>query len=178
MILVFLYQLLGWLELAWKLAWKHNLKNQAKTKNNGFIMQFHSFLEFVPKIQELSLPGLSEQLTMAPKIRKQLLEKPIINPKKAAVICLFYEGIHGETCFYLDKKVFLSRCSLQSSWFSGWSNRSLTIKRHGMLQNENSGKNLGFLLNKLPKFVEITPLYIPPSHFWVDCFLAYSTCSN
>ena len=79
-------------------------RTKPKTKNNGFVMQFHSFLEFVPKIQELSLPGLSEQLTMAPTIRKQLLEKPIINPNKAAVICLFYEGIHGETYFYLIRR--------------------------------------------------------------------------
>ncbi|MGB1611791.1 MAG: NUDIX domain-containing protein [Flavobacteriaceae bacterium] len=67
-------------------------------------MQFHSFLEFVPKIQELPLPGLSEQLTMAPAMRKQLLEKSIINPKNAAVICLFYKGIQGETSFYLIRR--------------------------------------------------------------------------
>ena len=67
-------------------------------------MQFHSFLEFVPKIRELNLPGLAQQLTMAPPFRKQLIEQPIDNPKKAAVACLFHEGIDFETFFYLIRR--------------------------------------------------------------------------
>ena len=62
-------------------------------------MQFHSFIEFVPKIRELNLPGLAQQLTMAPPFRKQLIEQPIDNPKRAAVVCLFHEGIDHETFF-------------------------------------------------------------------------------
>ena len=35
-------------------------------------------------------------------------------------------------------------------------------------------EELGISPPKVTQIREITPLYIPPSHFWVDCFLAYS----
>ena len=137
-------------------------------------MKFHSFLEFVPKIQELRLPGLPEQLTMAPAMRKQLLEKPIINPKKASVICLFYEGMHGETCFYLIRRSSYPGVHSNQVGFPGgqidpedqtpWE----AAKRELM-------EELGISPQQVSLIREITPLYIPPSRFWVNCFLAYST---
>jgi 8-oxo-dGTP pyrophosphatase MutT (NUDIX family) len=136
-------------------------------------MQFHSFLEFVPKIQELRLPGLSEQLTMAPAMRKQLLEKPITNPKKASVICLFYEGMHGETCFYLIRRSSYPGIHSNQVGFPGGQ-----IDPEDQTPWEAAKRELMEELGISPKQValirEITPLYIPPSHFWVNCFLAYS----
>jgi 8-oxo-dGTP pyrophosphatase MutT (NUDIX family) len=137
-------------------------------------MQFHSFLEFVPKIQELRLPGLSEQLTMAPAVRKQLLEKPIINPKKAAVICLFYEGMHGETCFYLIRRSSYPGVHSNQVGFPGGQIDSADQTPWDAAKRE-LWEELGISTTQVSRIREITPLYIPPSHFWVDCFLAYST---
>ena len=140
-------------------------------------MQFHSFLEFVPKIQELRLPGLPEQLTMAPSMRKQLLEKPIINPKKASVICLFYEGIHGETCFYLIRRSSYPGVHSNQVGFPGGQ-----IDPEDQTPWEAAKRELWEELGISPQQVslirEITSLYIPPSRFWVNCFLAYSTGEN
>lgn len=137
-------------------------------------MQFHSFLEFVPKIQELSLPGLSEQLTMAPKIRKQLLERPIVNPNKAAVICLFYEGIHGETYFYLIRRSSYPGVHSNQVGFPG-GQIDPSDQTPWYAAKRELWEELGISSQQITRIREITPLYIPPSHFWVHCFLAYST---
>ena len=137
-------------------------------------MQFHSFLEFVPKIQELHLPGLYDQLTMAPAIRKQLLDKPIINPKKAAVICLFYEGVHGETCFFLIRRSSYPGVHSNQVGFPG-GQIDPADKTPWQAAKRELREELGISSQKVTQIRKITPLYIPPSHFWVECFLAYST---
>ena len=140
-------------------------------------MQFHSFLEFVPKIQELLLPGLSEQLTMAPTIRKQLLDKPIINPKKAAVICLFYEGVHGKTFFYLIRRSSYPGVHSNQVGFPGGQIDSEDQTPWDTAKRE-LWEELGISPQQITQIRKITPLYIPPSHFWVDCFLAYSNAKT
>ena len=136
-------------------------------------MQFHSFLEFVPKIQELPLPGLSEQLTMAPAMRKQLLEKSIINPKNAAVICLFYKGIQGETSFYLIRRSSYPGVHSNQVGFPGGQIDPSDQTPWDAAKRE-LWEELGISAQQVTQIREITPLYIPPSHFWVYCFLAYS----
>ena len=135
-------------------------------------MQFHSFLEFIPKIQELSLPGLTEQLTMAPSIRKQLLEEPIINPKKAAVVCLLYEGTKGETYFYLIRRSTYPGVHSNQVGFPGGQIDSSDQTPWDAAKRE-LWEELGISPEQITQIKEMTPLYIPPSNFWVDCFLAY-----
>jgi 8-oxo-dGTP pyrophosphatase MutT (NUDIX family) len=137
-------------------------------------MQFHSFLEFLPKIQELRLPGLSEQLTMAPSIRKQLHKNPITNPKKAAIICLFYEGMHGETCFYLIRRSSYPGVHSNQVSFPGGQIDPADQTPWEAAKRE-LWEELGISPQQVIQIREITPLYIPPSHFWVNCFLAYFT---
>ena len=140
-------------------------------------MQFHSFLKFLPKIQELSLPGLSEQLIMAPKIREQLLERPIVNPNKAAVICLFYEGIHGETYFYLIRRSSYPGVHSNQVGFPGGQIGPYDQTPWHAAKRE-LWEELGISPQQITQIRKITPLYIPPSHFWVDCFLAYSNAKT
>ena len=140
-------------------------------------MQFHSFLEFVPKIQELPLPGLSEQLTMAPATRKQLLEKSIINPKNAAVICLFYKGIQGETSFYLIRRSSYPGVHSNQVGFPGGQIDPSDQTPWDAAKRE-LWEELGIFPQQITQIRKITPLYIPPSHFWVDCFLAYSNAKT
>ena len=140
-------------------------------------MQFHSFLEFVPKIQELPLPGLSEQLTMAPAMRKQLLQKSIINPKNAAVICLFYKGIQGETSFYLIRRSSYPGVHSNQVGFPGGQIDPSDQTPWDAAKRE-LWEELGISPQQITQIRKITPLYIPPSHFWVDCFLAYSNAKT
>ena len=39
-------------------------------------------------------------------------------------------------------------------------------------------EELGISPQQITQIRKITPLYIPPSHFWVDCFLAYSNAKT
>ena len=111
---------------------------------------------------------------MAPAIRKQLLEKSIINPKKAAVICLFYEGMHGETCFYLIRRSSYPGVHSNQVGFPGGQIDSADQTPWDAAKRE-LWEELGISTTQVSRIRAITPLYIPPSHFWVDCFLAYST---
>ena len=114
---------------------------------------------------------------MAPAIRKQLLEKSIINPKKAAVICLFYEGIHGETCFYLIRRSSYPGVHSNQVGFPGGQIDSADQTPWDAAKRE-LWEELGISPQQVTQIRKITPLYIPPSHFWVDCFLGYSTAKT
>ena len=114
---------------------------------------------------------------MAPAIRKQLLDKPIINPKKAAVICLFYEGMHGETCFYLIRRSSYPGVHSNQVGFPG-GQIDPSDQTPWEAAKRELWEELGISPQQVTQIREITPLYIPPSHFWVNCFLAYSTAQT
>ena len=135
-------------------------------------MQFHSFLEFLPKIRELNLPGLAQQLTMAPPFRKQLIEKPINNPKKAAVVCLFHEGIDHETFFYFIRRSTYPGVHSNQIGFPGGQMES-TDKSPWDAAKRELQEEIGISAKDVTLIKELTPLYIPPSRFLVDCFLGY-----
>ena len=137
-------------------------------------MQFHSFIEFVPKIRELNLPGLAQQLTMAPPFRKQLIEQPIDNPKRAAVVCLFHEGIDHETFFYLIRRATYPGVHSNQIGFPGGQIDS-TDKSPWDAAKRELEEEIGISVKDVTLIKEITPLYIPPSRFLVDCFLGYTT---
>ena len=137
-------------------------------------MQFHSFLEFIPKIRELNLPGLAQQLTMAPPFRKQLIKQPIDNPKRAAVVCLLYEGIDFETFFYLIRRSTYPGVHSNQIGFPGGQIDSIDNTPWDAAKRELE-EEIGISVKTVRLIKEMTPLYIPPSRFLVDCFLGYTT---
>ena len=63
-------------------------------------MKFESFLQLVPKITNLPLPGRDVQLEMAPTQRvKEIKEAEIkkLTPRQAAVMVLFYPDKDNDT---------------------------------------------------------------------------------
>ncbi|MGB0477213.1 MAG: NUDIX hydrolase [Flavobacteriaceae bacterium] len=136
-------------------------------------MQFHSFLEFAPKIRELNLPGLAQQLTMAPPFRKQLIEQPIDNPKRAAVVCLFHEGIDDETFFYLIRRSTYPGVHSNQIGFPGGQIDSTDNSPWDAAKRELE-EEIGISAKDVTLIKEMTPLYIPPSRFLVDCFIGYT----
>ena len=137
-------------------------------------MQFHSFLKFVPKIRELNLPGLAEQLTMAPPFRKKLIKQPIDNPKRAAVVCLFHEGIDFETFFYLIRRSTYPGVHSNQIGFPGGQIDSTDNSPWDAAKRELE-EEIGIPVKGVKLIKEMTPIYIPPSRFLVDCFLGYTT---
>ena len=136
-------------------------------------MQFHSFLKFVPKIRELNLPGLAEQLTMAPPFRKKLIKQPIDNPKRAAVVCLFHEGIDFETFFYLIRRSTYPGVHSNQIGFPGGQIDSTDNSPWDAAKRELE-EEIGIPVKGVKLIKEMTPIYIPPSRFLVDCFLGYT----
>jgi len=66
-------------------------------------MDFNYFLNNLSKITNIEVGGLDAQFKLAPKIRKKYTQDLIEskNPKKAAVLALFYPNEFGKTSFLL-----------------------------------------------------------------------------
>jgi len=111
---------------------------------------------------------------MAPPFRKQLIEQPIDNPKKAAVACLFHEGIDFETFFYLIRRSTYPGVHSNQIGFPGGQIDS-TDKSPWDAAKRELEEEIGIPVKDVTLIKEITPLYIPPSRFLVDCFLSYTT---
>ena len=110
---------------------------------------------------------------MAPPFRKQLIEQPIDNPKKAAVACLFHEGIDFETFFYLIRRSTYPGVHSNQIGFPGGQIDS-TDKSPWHAAKRELEEEIGISSKGVTLIKEITPLYIPPSCFLVDCFIGYT----
>ena len=69
-------------------------------------MDFNAFINNLQSIKENKLGGLDAQFSLAPKLRLKYNAEKIdaSNPKKAAVLALFYPNKHNETCFLLTQR--------------------------------------------------------------------------
>ena len=121
----------------------------------------------------MNLPGLAQQLTMAPPFRKQLIEQPIDNPKRAAVVCLFHEGIDDETFFYLIRRSTYPGVHSNQIGFPGGQIDSTDNSPWDAAKRELE-EEIGISVKDVTLIKEMTPLYIPPSRFLVDCFMGYT----
>lgn len=122
----------------------------------------------------MNLPGLTEQLTMAPPFRKKLIKQPIDNPKRAAVVCLFHEGIDFETFFYLIRRSTYPGVHSNQIGFPGGQIDSTDNSPWDAAKRELE-EEIGISVKGVTLIKEMTPIYIPPSRFLVDCFLGYTT---
>ena len=110
---------------------------------------------------------------MAPPFRKQLIEQPIDNPKRAAVVCLFHEGIDDETFFYLIRRSTYPGVHSNQIGFPGGQIDS-TDKSPWDAAKRELEEESGISVKDVTLIKEMTPLYIPPSRFLVDCFMGYT----
>ena len=64
-------------------------------------MDFISFINTIESLKTTKLGGLESQFRLAPKMRLNYNKEKIAanNPKKAAVLALFYPNNKGDTCF-------------------------------------------------------------------------------
>jgi 8-oxo-dGTP pyrophosphatase MutT (NUDIX family) len=133
-------------------------------------MLFHELINLIPKIQEIKLPGLEAQLKMAPPGRDQLLRQSSQSPRKAAVICLLYPDKAQRVHFCLIKRAPYPGVHSNQVGFPGGqlddSDKSLWEAALRELQEE-----LGLIPIDVFQIKKLSPLYIPPSNFWVQPFL-------
>jgi 8-oxo-dGTP pyrophosphatase MutT (NUDIX family) len=135
-------------------------------------MKFSHFRNNIKKLTRQPVGGLNAQFKLAPKIRLKYSEKMIAleNPKKAAVLVMFYPNKKGDTNFLLTlRSDYNGTHSAQISFPGGKFEPSDNSLEHTALRETN--EEVGILKKDISIFKKMTDVYIPPSNFLVTPFL-------
>jgi len=133
-------------------------------------MQFHDLKNIIPKIQEIKLPGLEAQLEMAPSGRSNIEIPFMKSPKKAAVICLLYPDKDHQMHFCLIKRAPYPGVHSDQVGFPGGQLDTTDVSLWATALRELQ-EELGLVSKNVSQIKTLSPLYIPPSNFWVQPFL-------
>ena len=138
-------------------------------------MEFSSFINNINYIKTAEIGGLESQFRLAPKMRLKYNAEKITanNPKKAAVLALFYPNRKGETCFLLTQRAsYKGTHSAQISFPGGKIEKSDKNLKETALRE--TFEEVGIIKDKITVVREITDVYIPPSNFLATPFIAYT----
>ncbi|RXP52343.1 CoA pyrophosphatase [Lutibacter sp. HS1-25] len=138
-------------------------------------MEFNSFKSLIPKLSVNPLGGIESQFKLAPKIRKRLTAELIQahNPKPAAVLALFYPNINNQTHILLTKRANYKGTHAAQISFPGGKVDTNDINLQATALRE-AHEEVGINITNIQVFKEMTPVYIPPSNFLVNPYLAYT----
>ena len=136
-------------------------------------MNFNEFLIKISKIKNTPLLGEASQFKMAPPFRQQLIKqqkKALNQPRKAAVLALFYPDKANETHFVLIlRKTYQGVHSAQVSFPGGkFEATDSSLKETALRETK---EEVGVAIDRVEVLKTLTPIYIPPSHFNVQPFL-------
>jgi len=134
-------------------------------------MDFKSFLALISNIENRTLGGLKSQFKMIPK------EREIINainiakrqPKKAAVLALFYPNNKNETCFLLTLRANYKGVHGAQISFPGGKYEATDINLEHTALRETF-EEVGIDTTKIQIKKQMTDTFIPPSNFLVSPF--------
>ena len=137
-------------------------------------MKFYHFKNNLKKLSTIPLGGTEAQYKLAPKIRLRYKEENIQaqNPKKAAVLALFYPNERGETCFLLTLRAsYKGTHSAQISFPGGrFETGDYNLKNTALRETfEEVGVDKG----KVGIIKQFSNVYIPPSNFLATPFMGY-----
>ena len=138
-------------------------------------MEFTSFLNTINHIKTAKIGGLESQFRLAPKMRLNYNEEKIAasNPKKAAVLALFYPNEKGETCFLLTQRAsYKGTHSAQISFPGGKIEKTDKNLKETALRE--TFEEVGISEENINVIREITDVYIPPSNFLATPYIAFS----
>jgi len=137
-------------------------------------MEFEFFKSIISEISSKNLGGIDAQFKLAPKIRQPYSEELIKlkNPKKAAVLALFYPDKFNNTYVLLTKRAsYDGTHSAQISFPGGkYDKQDITLKDTAIRE---TNEEIGIAVNDIVIFKEMTNVFIPPSNFLVTPYLAY-----
>lgn len=138
-------------------------------------MKFQEFLIITHKIERLSLGGLKDQFKLAPAIRLGYNAEKIKaqQPRKAAVLILFYPDRKNDVSFLLTKRASYSGTHSAQISFPGG---KFEISDKNLINTalRESYEEVGIHQKNINIFKQITEVYIPPSNFLVTPFMGYS----
>lgn len=138
-------------------------------------MKFEDFLANIHRLQSIPLGGLEAQFKLAPALRLGYDAKKIKanNPKRAAVLALFYPNNSGETTFLLTQRAsYKGTHSAQISFPGG----KIEEQDNSLFETaiREANEEVGIIKEQVSKIREITDVYIPPSNFLATPFIAYT----
>ena len=135
-------------------------------------MDFNNFTDKIDTFKLKKLGGQKSQFKLVPKLRLDFSDEKIkkSNPKKAAVLALFYPNENNQTCFLLTERAsYKGTHSAQISFPGGKVDLSDINIENTALREAN--EEVGILQNSIQIIRELSPTYIPPSNFMVTPFL-------
>ncbi|MDP5231560.1 MAG: CoA pyrophosphatase [Cellulophaga sp.] len=136
-------------------------------------MNFDDFSKRISKIKNLPLPGVNSHYKMTPSFRieeLQQIQNSIKNPRKAAVMSLFYPNtLQNTNLLLILRKTYKGVHSNQIGFPGGKVEREDKDLLHTALRETH--EEVGVLPAHVEVIKKITPIYIPPSNFEVQPYI-------
>jgi len=138
-------------------------------------LKFSDFKNKIPALKTNALGGLEAQFKLAPAMRLRYDAATIQanNPRKAAVLALFYPNQQEETCFLLTQRArYQGTHSAQISFPGG----KIEPRDTSLLETalRETYEEVGVSKASIMPIREMTSVFIPPSNFLATPFLAYT----
>lgn len=137
-------------------------------------MNFKHFIDKIAAFKSAKLGGLDAQFKMAPKLRLKYNQDKITanNPRKAAVLVLFYPNENEDTTFLLTKRATYKGTHSAQISFPGGKIEKEDINLEQTALRE-AFEEVGIQTSTVKLLRELTDVYIPPSNFLVTPFIGY-----
>ena len=138
-------------------------------------MEFDYFLSLISKIEDTQLGGFASHAKMIPKERKLLkkIELESANPRKAAVLALFYPDQSNLTCFLLILRASYDGTHSSQISFPG-GKYELSDGHLETTALRETSEEVGININEISIGRQLTDTYIPPSNFLVRPFIGFT----
>ena len=138
-------------------------------------MDFQDFLQYVPNLIPVPLPGVTAHIKMAPKERIQALKNQdfkIENPRIAAVMMLFYPKNENTHLVLIVRNAYKGVHSSQIAFPGG--KYETTDADYQETALRETQEEVGIAREKIKVIKQFSPMYIPPSNFLVHPYLGIS----
>ena len=138
-------------------------------------MDFNKFKSKIEQFKITELGGLEAQFKMAPALRLKYDSDKIkaSNPRKAAVLALFYSNEDNKTCFLLTQRAsYKGTHSAQISFPGGKIDKTdVNLEKTALRE---TFEEVGIVESTVNVIRELTDVYIPPSNFLATPFIGFA----
>ena len=139
-------------------------------------MDFNTFIKQLDDLKKQDLGGLEAQFKLSPELRVAYNQQKIAskNPKKAAVLALFYPSESTNEVLLL---------LTQRASYKGTHSSQISFPGGKVEKNDNSlaqtairetFEEVGIRKNEIRIIREMTPVYIPPSNFLATPYMGFT----
>ncbi len=137
-------------------------------------MDFNNFIKLISKIENIPLPGEASQFKMIPPFRQELVKRQkeaYKKAKEAGVLALFYPDLEHQTKLVLIlRKTYKGVHSAQVGFPGGkLEPQDKSLKDAA---TRETFEEVGVPLNTIEVIKQLTQVYISPSNFNVQPFIA------